>query len=234
MRSRIGFERNALSVPLRGSAINRVSSFVLALPSVNVGKPQLLRTYEPQYQRSTNCPVWQAARATTAASSIFKPMSINIGQGITTEFIDAGLQNNNPMGTVLEEARECFGDNRRVRSILSIGTGHPGVIGMNETKVYAAELIGALKKLATDSIREHNHWATRFTDRDNLYFRFNLDHGAENVSLMEWNMIDALSVHVKAYMEDVPVRKAIHSVVALLCEIQHDESLPTLSSILRG
>ena len=217
-----------------GSAANCTSSFVLALTSVNVAKPQLLRTYEAQYQRSINCPVWQAARATTAASTIFKPISIDLGHGIKTDFIDAGLHSNNPMGSLLEEARECYGDSRKVRCILSIGTGHPGVIGMSEKGIYAAELIGALKKLATDSIQEHNRWATRFADRDNLYFRFNLDHGAENVSLMEWNMINDLSVHVKVYMEEVPVRKAIDSVVMLLCESRHDESLPTLSSILRG
>ena len=133
---------------LVGSAADCASSFVLALASVNVEKPHLLRTYEPQYQRSINCPVWQAARATTAASTIFKPISIDVGQGIKTDFIDAGLHSNNPMGTVLEEARECYGDNRRVRCILSIGTGHPGVIGMSEKSIYAAELIGALKKLA--------------------------------------------------------------------------------------
>lgn len=105
-------------------------------------------------------------------------MSIDVGQGVNTDSIDAGFRSNNPMGSLLEKAREGYGDNRRVRCILSIGTGHPGVIGMSEQGIYAAELIGALKKLATHFIQEHNRWATRFTNRDNLYFRFNLNHGA--------------------------------------------------------
>lgn len=49
---------------------------------------------------------------------------------------------------------------------------------MSEKGIHAADLIGALKELATDSIQEHNRWATRFTHSDTLYHCFNIDHGA--------------------------------------------------------
>ena len=115
---------------LVGSAADRASRFILALTSVNIAMPQLLRTYEPKYQRSITFPISQAARATTTASAMFKPISIDPGQDIKTDCIDAGLHSNNPMGSLLEEARGRNGDHRRVRCILGIGTGYPGVIGL--------------------------------------------------------------------------------------------------------
>ena len=150
------------------SAADRASSFILPLTSVNIEPPQLLRTYESQYQRSISFPIWQAARATETALTIFKPISIDPGQDIETDSIDAGLHSDNPMRSSMEEARECYGDNRRVRCILSVGTGYPGVVGLSEKGIHAVDLFGALKKLAGDSIQEYKQWATRFTDSETL------------------------------------------------------------------
>ena len=108
-----------------------------------------------------------------------KPISIDPGQGITIDSIDASLHSDNPMRSSVEEARECYGDNPRVRCIPGIGTGYTGVFGSSEKGIHAADLIGALKKLATDSVQEHNQWATRFTGSDNLCHCFNLDRGAK-------------------------------------------------------
>ena len=166
---------------------------------------------------------------------MFEPISIDPGQGINTDFIDAGLHSNNPMGSLLEDARECFGDNRRMWYILSTGPGYPGVIGLSEKSIHAANLIGALKNLATDSIPEHNRWATPFTDSDNLYHRSNLDHGAE-MSRFRSRIRSTTCEHMSKHtcIKEVPVRKAIDFVVMLLWESWHDESFPTIPSVLRG
>ena len=115
------------------------------------------------------------------ASTIFKPIPIDPGQGKKTNFIDTVLHSDHPMDSLLEEARECYENSRRVRYILRTGTGHPGIIGLSEESIHAADPIGALKSLATDPIQEHNGWVTRFTDSDGL-FALEVEHDQRLVS----------------------------------------------------
>ena len=209
-------------------------SFVTALPSVNFDYPILLRTYKSSSEVPVDCTVWEAARATTAASTYFKPIDIGRGGGRTTTFIDAGLRVNNPLEVVLKEAQECYGPDRKVQCILSLGTGHPGVIGIDKRSFYPLELVNGLKKLATDCIQVHYRYADRFAGRDDFYFRFNLEHGAENISLDDWKEIGTLSDHVDAYMNEPGVNKRIDAVVELLCKPRDAGLLPSLSSINSG
>jgi hypothetical protein len=90
----------------------------------------------------------------------------------------------------LDEARSIFGNDRGVRCLVSIGTGHPGTIGLAKPdafqKVLPTKLIDVLKKIATDCQDVANDLSARFTDLEKFYFRFNLAHGAKVISLEEW------------------------------------------------
>ncbi|KAG6887705.1 hypothetical protein C0992_011131 [Termitomyces sp. T32_za158] len=55
-------------------------SFVVAFPSKNM-TPRIFRTYQVGANQGSNCKVVQAARATTAAPDLFKPVSIIFGSG---------------------------------------------------------------------------------------------------------------------------------------------------------
>ena len=200
-------------------------AFVCAVPANDMAYPRRFRTYPVRTLASVNCKIWEAARATTAAPTFFKRIAIGEEGQAKEEFIDAGLGCNNPTSQVLEEARNIFGNDRTVRCLISVGTGHPGTIGLARPdafqKILPTKLIGVLKKIATDCEDTANGLSARFKDLEKFYFRFNVIHGAEGISLEEWQRMGELTEHTKAYMADVSVSKAIDEVVDILCRPRH-------------
>jgi len=196
-------------------------AFVCAVSANNMAHPRRFRTYPVRALASANCKIWQAARATTAAPTFFKRIAIGEEGQAKEEFIDGGLGCNNPANQVLEEARNIFGNDRLVRCLVSIGTGHPGSIGLAKPdafqKILPLKLIGVLKEIATNCEDTANGLSARFKDLENFYYRFNVAHGAEGISLEEWEKMGELTEHTKAYMADVSVSKAMDEVVDMLC-----------------
>jgi predicted acylesterase/phospholipase RssA len=200
-------------------------AFVCAVPANSMAYPRRFRTYPVRALASTNCKIWEAARATTAAPTFFKRIAIGEEGQAKEEFIDGGLGCNNPASQVLEEARNIFGNDRLVRCLISIGTGHSGTIGLAKPdtfeKLLPTKLIGVLKRIATQCEETANGLSARFKDLEKFYFRFNVAHGAEGISLEEWDKMGELTEHTKAYMADVSVSKAIDEVVSILRNQRH-------------
>ena len=85
--------------------------------------PFLFRTYpapaaggRPK-DGSSDCAVWQAGRATSAAPTYFAPVDIN-----GTQYVDGGVLANNPCATAMEEAQDLW-PGRRIGCVLSVGCG---------------------------------------------------------------------------------------------------------------
>ncbi|KAF2834882.1 FabD/lysophospholipase-like protein [Patellaria atrata CBS 101060] len=196
-------------------------AFVCAVPANNMEHPRRFRTYPVRTLASVNCKIWEAARATTAAPTFFKRIAIGEEDQALEEFVDGGLKCNNPANQVLDEARDVYGNDRLVRCLISIGTGHPGTIGLSKPdtfqKFLPTKLIDVLKKIATDCEKTANDISVRFRDVENFYFRFNVVHGAEGISLEEWEKLGILTEHTKAYMSRVSVSKDIDKIVHILC-----------------
>ncbi|KAI9814498.1 MAG: hypothetical protein M1826_002245, partial [Phylliscum demangeonii] len=150
-------------------------AFVLAMPARNMTHPRLFRTYRARENASINCKIWEAARATTAAVTFFK--RIAIGQ---EEFIDAGIKCNNPAIRLLTEAQAVFGGNRTLNCLVSIGTGHPGVIGLSTPNIFQnilpTDVVEVLKQIATDCEGTAHELSERFGNAASSYFRFNVTH----------------------------------------------------------
>ncbi len=132
--------------------------------------------------------IWEAARATSAASGFFDPISIGKhGQ----EYVDAGLGCNNPVDEVWTEAQEIWAPEGEdlaalVKCFISIGTGNPGTspIEDNALKMFSK----TLKEIATETEKTADIFAKRnrglfFQER---YFRFNVDQGLQSVGLEEF------------------------------------------------
>jgi predicted acylesterase/phospholipase RssA len=212
-------------------------AFVCAMPANNLEYPRQFRTYSVRENDSANCEIWEAARATSAAPTFFKRIAISDGSGVKEEFIDGGLGCNNPTKQVLEEAGTVFGSHRKVGCLVSIGTGHPGTIGLARPdsfqKVLPTKLIGVVKRIATDCQNTANELSTRFKDYENFYFRFNVEHGAEGISLEEWEKMGELTEHTKAYLRKTEVSKAIDQIVDTLRHLRPIErTLGSLSQSL--
>lgn len=147
--------------------------------------------------------IWEAARATSAASSFFDPISIGKhGQ----EYVDAGLGCNNPVDEVWTEAQDIWspeGDDLAtlVKCFISIGTGNPGTSPV-EDGVFEI-FTKTMKDIATETektaeIFARSHRGLGFQAR---YFRFNVDQGLQNVGLEEYKKEKELVSATSLYME---------------------------------
>lgn len=191
------------------------------MASSNLEFPRLFRSYNVRENRSINCRIWEVARATTAAPTFFKRVSIAEPGQIAEDFLDAGIKCNNPVEEIMEEARVLFKDDRPIGCVISLGTGHPGTIGLSKPdafqKVLPLELIDTLKKIATNCEDVANRLSRKFLGRPNIYFRFNVTHGVGGVSLEEWKKMDEVIGHTRAYLQNPVVSESINAVVRILC-----------------
>jgi hypothetical protein len=195
-----------------GFWIRRFISFVCAknAHNINANIPVLFRTYHSRETHS-NCKIWEAARATSAAPTFFKRIEI----GRKQPFIDGGLGRNNPSQVVLDEAKALFGA-RQIGCLVSIGTGQAEVIGIKKPglfqRIIPKDVIDALKAITTDCEATHEEMLGRFANLPNTYFRLNVEHGMQGIQLSEWEKLSNVEAHTAQYMK----RKEVDEKLALL------------------
>ena len=99
-------------------------TFVVAKTAANINSPPtIFRTYRGDKTRPSECALWQAARATSAAPTFFKPMTIDRPRPAIT-YVDGGMGYNNPSELALNEARRIWPTCTQF-GLVSIGTGRP-------------------------------------------------------------------------------------------------------------
>lgn len=213
-----------------------VKRFVCAVPGLNWKYTRRFRTYTTHRNPTTNCKIWEAARATTAAPKIFKAIEIAGTGSIKEHFIDASIKCNNPAKEVVDEARQVFGDDQHIGMLLSIGTGHPGIIGLSKPdafqKLLPVKLLTALQDMATDCEGVASDLQKQYSNHPGIYLRFNVIHGAGQISLKEWKMIGEIMTHTTAYLQDELISKAVDMTVNCLCDpLQHKVLLGDLGML---
>lgn len=180
--------------------------------------PTLFRTYRVTKNNSYNCKIWEAARATSAATTVFDRIAIG-PQASRIEYLDAGLGYNNPIDLVIEESSLCFGSQANASCILSIGTGEMGATGYAQPKGFQkllpTKLVNVLKDIATNCGRKAEECAKRFSGRE-IYFRFNVSIGLEKIPLAEWKDMGLVRAHTQNYMKLDLVSSEIDKVVQAL------------------
>ena len=195
-------------------------AFVCAMPALDMAYPRRFRTYRVREHTSANCAIWEAARATTAAPTFFKRISIGEPGYVKEEFVDAGLGCNNPVLEVMDEAASIYGNSRPIGCVVSIGTGHPGIIGLAKPDTFQrflpTQLVDVLKRIATDCQNTARGMDRRFAKVPDVYFRFDVTHGAGTISLEEWKKMGDVVSHTRAYLQDVTVDRSIDTVVNIL------------------
>ena len=126
--------------------------------------------------------IWEAARATSAASSFFDP--IRIGQ-VEEEFVDGAVGANNPVAQLWKEAKSVWSDEAlegNIKCLISIGTGVPSLDSYGSSLF---EIAKTLKDIATETEKtaESFHRAHSDLDDGNRYLRFNVSYGLESIGL---------------------------------------------------
>ena len=125
----------------------------------------------------------------------------------TESYVDAALGCNNPLNELLHEADDLFGKDRPIGCIVSLGTGSKplpsdlgrpsGVFG---TIKWAIGVIKVLKELAVDTEKDSYEVQERFRRFAGTIFRFNVEGGAENISLSSYEMLPELRKRTYAYL----------------------------------
>lgn len=177
--------------------------------SVGVDSPYHFRTYQIPIQRSKNkgqqatvgtygdaatLPIWQIARATSAAPTYFRPIKIRRGNlpGFVT-FKDGGFGSNNPSEEAYNDVvHKHGGTSKNMGPFISIGTGIPAIELFSKKKgnVYnAVANIKAAFKLPARTIGVHRRME-RLSMHDNKkrfpYFRFDGGERLGEIALDEW------------------------------------------------
>lgn len=178
------------------------NSFVTATPGSDPGlnTPRLLTTYQPRQTPSpaqhiyTQCKIWEAVRATSAAPGFFDPIIIG-----NEKFVDGGVGCNNPSEQVYEEGVTLLEPDQTIGCLLSIGTGIPAIMPMEErTSIFALRSqLEPLVRVATDTARVHADMSAK-PELEDKYFRFNVEQGGQRISLWMWEKLPELNAHTNA------------------------------------
>lgn len=173
-----------------------MASFVCALRR-EVTQPVRLRSYRSNQVDEVDCKIWEAGRATSAATSFFDPIKIG---GFDEEFVDGATGCNNPIEEVLSEARNIWPDaDCRIQCIVSVGTGQPALKAFGGNVKQIGKTIVAIATETEQTARKFldSHGHIGLTGR---YFRFNVLKGLEDVGLQEYNEKAKIAASTKTYL----------------------------------
>lgn len=164
-----------------------------------------------------NAKIWEACRATSAATSFFEPIAIGrYGE----EFVDGATGANNPVMELWDQAKLLWGPEpleRRVRCLVSVGTG------LSKLETFSHDLrhiIPRLVALATETERT----AERFRrDKADLgtnygYFRFNVTRGLEDIGLEESKKRKEIAAATHHYIDSEDVLTQMRSCAGTLVD----------------
>jgi hypothetical protein len=168
----------------------------------------------------TTVRIWEAARATSAASTFFEPVSIGEPKKV---FLDGGTGANNPVRHVWDEAVDFLPRNESLLDnlgcLISIGTGQPGYKPFESTVVGIGK---ALLAIATETEVTANdfHRAQSKLFESKICFRFNVPRGLGDIGLAEMDQLPAIDAMTDAYLQTEAVQNDIRSCVERLGERQ--------------
>ena len=199
-------------VKLVAPEIQASRCFVCAVPA-NERKVQRIRSY--QTNRSTtrdtsSYTIWEAARATSAAPLYFP--HINIGG---TDYFDGGLDSNNPVVEVIEEARLEFPD-AVIDTVVSIGTGQGTIV--NPLPPFT-NVVKHLAQRAVDTEGQHQRVMEEPTFEDvrrNGYYRFQGGTDLGGIDLSNVDKLDEVERITMKYLDSPAGRHKIASCAAKL------------------
>jgi hypothetical protein len=146
--------------------------------------------------------IWEAARATSAASSFFDPIRINIG-AVREEFVDGATGANNPIQELWNEAKDMWDPEPlegNLKCLVSIGTGVPSV---EPFRTGLLEIGDTLVRMSTETEKTAELFHRTHSDLDDSYryFRFNVRNGLEKIGLEDATQKDTIVAVTQGYVE---------------------------------
>jgi predicted acylesterase/phospholipase RssA len=162
-----------------------------------------LRSYSLPDELNIRATIWEAALATSAATSFFEPVRIG-----DRTLADGGFGANNPVDEVEGEAANIWcsetGDLKPlVKLFISIGTGNPGKKPFEDSilKFLSETVVQIATETEVTEKRFIARWAKHFDEK--RYFRFNVEQGLQNIGLEEYKKKGAIEAASEGYLTHI-------------------------------
>ncbi len=152
--------------------------------------------------------IWEAARATSAATSFFDPISINMG-GYKEYYVDGATGANNPVNELWKEAKDVWDSGPleyNLMSLVSIGTGVPSV---EPFRTGLLDIGRSLVRISTETEQTAESFQRIHSelDENNQYFRFNVRNGLEHIGLEDASQKNGIMTLTERYVQSQDVFK---------------------------
>ena len=151
--------------------------------------------------------IWEACRATSAASSFFDPIAVGL---YGEEFVDGATGANNPVWEVWNQAQLVWGSQPiedSIHCLVSIGTGIPSLKPFRDDAFHIGDTLIAI---ATETEQTAEKFQRDKTHLDSIgrYYRFNVSRGLEEIGLEESKKKKDIAAATRRYvgLQDVHKR----------------------------
>ena len=154
--------------------------------------------------------IWEACRATSAASSFFDPIAIG---RYKEEFVDGATGANNPVWEVWNQAQLMWGPQPlegRIKCLVSIGTGVPSLKPFRDDVFHIGNTLVAIAT-ETEQTAERFRRDKSHLDDSGRYYRFNVNRGLEEIGLEESKKRKEIAAATRHYVGSQDVFKRIQA-----------------------
>ena len=163
--------------------------------------------------------IWEAAKATSAASSFFDPITINMGT-YTEKYLDGATGANNPIFELWNEAKDAWDSEplqQNLKSLVSIGTGIPSVEPFNTSLLGIGPTLVRISAETEQTAEKFQRMHSELDD-DGRYVRFNVSKGLEHIGLEDSSRRDEIMTLTERYLQSQDVFKVMKRCANRLAE----------------
>jgi hypothetical protein len=154
--------------------------------------------------------IWEACRATSAATSFFDPIAIGrFGE----QFVDGATGANNPVREVWDQAQLAWGPEPlegKVKCLVSIGTGVPSLKAFKDDVFNIGQTLAAIAT-ETEVTAERFRRERGPLDSTGRYYRFNVVRGLEDIGLEEAKKVKEMAAATRRYISSQEVHRQMQA-----------------------
>jgi len=192
-------------------------SFVVAVSTSNMHHKVKLRSYATRAGPPLDVTVVEAILATCATQGDFLP--VTIGSGPTQQELMGGAMGaGNPCHEVVQEAVNRFKPDRRISVILSIGSGHAGLVSASSSARFE-EWLRVMKDMAANCEKVAQEMRERMGD-DGVYFRFSVEQGLQKDQGAQADQVAWANAQTFGYLDDPETSHLLDQCVSGICRRQ--------------